>query len=68
MMGIDLQTYEEASRIMAPCIAPIAILCLLDRLDTPKSPGGFLRRLTQRARSGELDMKRWLASSGIIVS
>ncbi|KEO51456.1 plasmid replication protein RepC [Thioclava indica] len=68
MMGIDLQVYEEASRIMAPCIAPIAVLCLLERFDTLKNPGGFLRHLTQRARAGELDMARLLASSGIIVS
>jgi replication initiation protein RepC len=58
MMGIDGPVYEEAKRFMGAHIAPISILCLLERFDTIQNPGGYLRHLTKQSRNGEFDIKK----------
>lgn len=65
MMGIDMQVYDEAERTLGRQIAPIAVLCLLERFDSLRNPGGFLRHLS---RQGQVDLPRLLASAGIVVS
>ncbi|WP_339110110.1 plasmid replication protein RepC [Thioclava sp. GXIMD4216] len=73
MMGIDAQVYEEAQHIMGTEIASIAVLCLLERFERLQNPGGFLRHLTQCARSDRSGSRgqvvaRLLRETGRIVS
>lgn len=65
MMGIDMQVYDEASAAMGPRLAPLAIFCLLERFETLRNPGGYLRRLTQTARLGQLDYARLLRATEV---
>ncbi|OCX60545.1 hypothetical protein BFP70_17400 [Thioclava sp. SK-1] len=66
MMGIDPPVYDEAKRHMGPQIAPIAILCLLERFDTIKNPGGYLRHLTQQARSSSMNIQALMRQVNIV--
>ncbi|MCA0922931.1 plasmid replication protein RepC [Pseudooceanicola nanhaiensis] len=68
MMGVDLQVYDEAERYLGRQIAPIAVLCMLERFETLTNPGGFLRHLARQGRAGSVDLRRLLASAAIIVS
>jgi len=68
MMGIDRNLYDDARRYMGPTIAPIAILCLLERFDSLSNPGGFLRHLIKQSCSTGLDLQRLLRFADTIVS
>ncbi|WP_365734827.1 replication initiation protein RepC [Planktotalea sp.] len=59
-IGIERPVFEEAMRVMGVKRAATAILCILERLGTILNPGGYLRRLTQMARAGQLYLEKIL--------
>lgn len=56
MIGIDLPVLQEARAAMGRQHAATAVLCILQRLADIRSPGAYLRRLTQKARSGHFSV------------
>ena len=56
MIGIDLPVLQEARAAMGRRQAATAVLCILQRLPDIRSPGAYLRRLTQKARSGHFSV------------
>nr|AFP55373.1 plasmid replication protein RepC-8 [Sulfitobacter guttiformis] len=56
MMGIDRPTLEQASRQMGQRHAIVAVLCILENLERIGNPGGYLMRLVQQSREGQLDL------------
>lgn len=57
MLGIDPPVLNEAKRNMGAKSAAVAVLCLLEKAATIRSPGAYLRRLTQMARDGAFSLK-----------
>ncbi|MTH78516.1 plasmid replication protein RepC [Paracoccus aestuariivivens] len=53
MLGIDQRLWSEACSRMGQSSAAIALACILERVQTIRSPGAYLRRLTEKARLGE---------------
>ena len=49
MMGITAETWEHAMKIMGPQTTAVVTAGILQRMGEIKSPGGYLRRLTQKA-------------------
>jgi replication initiation protein RepC len=62
MMGIEQPVFHEAQRIMGSQIASTLVLCMLERLSEIRSPGAYLRRLSQRARAGQFSITPIIAS------
>ena len=62
MLGIDLPVLNEAKRDMGAESAAITVLCLLEKATTIRSPGAYLRRLTQMARDGALSLHPMLSA------
>lgn len=56
MLGIDPPVLNEAKRNMGAKSAAVAVLCLLEKAATIRSPGAYLRRLTQMARDGAFSL------------
>lgn len=52
MMGINASAWVEASRIMGPETAAVAVAAILQRMGSISNPGGYLRALTRKAASG----------------
>lgn len=52
MMGISPDAWAEAERAMGRETAAIAVACMLERSTSIRSPGGYLRALTDKAREG----------------
>ncbi|MBD0864579.1 MAG: hypothetical protein GDA36_02695 [Rhodobacteraceae bacterium] len=52
MIGIDPPVFNEARVRMGAAAAATAVLCILERLQDIRSPGAYLRRLTQKAQAG----------------
>lgn len=52
MLGISADGWAEAERLMGPETAAIALACILERAETIRSPGGYLRALTRKAEDG----------------
>ena len=52
MMGISPDAWDEAKTALGPEDAAVVISALLQRFESIKSPGGYLRRLTQKATDG----------------
>ena len=57
MLGIDQPVMIDAKRIMGREAAAITLLCMLEKASTIRSPGAYLRRLTQMARDGVFSLK-----------
>tara|TARA_R110002049_G_scaffold188402_2_gene356846 strand:- start:55182 stop:56315 length:1134 start_codon:yes stop_codon:yes gene_type:complete len=64
MLGIDQPVIAEAKRIMGLEAAAVTVLCLLEKAATIRSPGAYLRRLTQMARAGGFSLSPMLAALG----
>ncbi|MBO9443834.1 replication initiator RepC [Phaeobacter italicus] len=62
MMGIEQPVFHEAQRIMGSQTASTLVLCMLERLAEIRSPGAYLRRLSQRARAGQFSITPIIAS------
>lgn len=56
MLGISPSAYQEACEIMGAENAAIAVACILERANMIRSPGGYLRDLTQRTQRGEFSL------------
>lgn len=52
MLGISLDAYHEAINEIGQERTAIVIACLLQRIDHIKNPGGYLRKLIQKAKDG----------------
>lgn len=52
MMGISTETWDHAMKIMGPKNTSVVCAGILQRMGEIKSPGGYLRRLTQKAEEG----------------
>lgn len=62
MLGIDLPVLHEAKRQIGLESAAVTVLCLLERAAAIRSPGAYLRRLTQMARLGRFRLEPMLAA------
>jgi replication initiation protein RepC len=60
MLGIDQPVIIDAKRIMGRKAAAITVLCMLEKANTIRSPGAYLRRLTQMARGGVFSLQPML--------
>lgn len=56
MLGISPSAFEEANEAMGPKNAATAIAAILQKGPAIKSPGGYLRSLSHKARSGHFSM------------
>lgn len=52
MIGIDSPVFNEARVRMGAATAATSVLCILERLQDIRSPGAYLRKLTQKAQKG----------------
>jgi len=62
MLGIDPPVLNEAKRDMGAESAAVTVLCLLEKAATIRSPGAYLRRLTQMARDGAFSLNPMVAA------
>ncbi|UWQ81642.1 replication initiator RepC (plasmid) [Leisingera sp. S132] len=53
MMGIEMPVLSDARAAMGRKDAATAVICMLEKLGTIRSPGAYLRRLAQKARAGQ---------------
>ena len=53
MMGITSEVWHRAMGIMGAEQAAVTLACMLQKIETIRNPGGYLRHLTQRAERGE---------------
>jgi replication initiation protein RepC len=53
VLGISPSAWEEASAMLGDEDAAVVVAAILQRGDAIKSPGGYLRNLTDRARAGQ---------------
>lgn len=53
MMGIDMPVLSDARAAMGRKQAAVAVLCMLEKMGSIRSPGAYLRRLAQKARVGQ---------------
>lgn len=60
MIGIETPVYLQAQRMMGSETAASTILCMLERLHLIRNPGGYLRRLSQRAANGRFSLEPML--------
>jgi replication initiation protein RepC len=52
MMGISASAWQDAVAAMGPEEASVVVVAMLERFGEIKSPGGYLRHLTQKAELG----------------
>lgn len=52
MMGISPDAWQQAVKAMGPPNAAITLACILQRISEIRSPGGYLRALTNKAGQG----------------
>ncbi len=52
MMGISQDAWTAAGRAMGPEAAAVTVAAILQRVDDIRSPGGYLRSLTEKAGAG----------------
>lgn len=55
-LGASPSAYEEACHVMGPETAAVAVACILQRARHINSAGGYLRALTEKARSGQFSV------------
>lgn len=53
MAGIAPDVWAEAEATMTPIVAAITMAALLQRIETLRNPGGYLRHLTRQALAGK---------------
>ncbi|MGH1467082.1 MAG: plasmid replication protein RepC, partial [Cognatishimia sp.] len=56
MMGISPELWQQAMASMGQEAASVALACILQRVDSIKNPGGYLRALTQKAETGSFSV------------
>ncbi|MDS1137815.1 plasmid replication protein RepC [Nitratireductor indicus] len=60
MLGVSPDAWAEARSRMGEVNAAITIAAILERAEAIRSPGGYLRRLTERAEGGAFSVKPML--------
>ena len=50
MMGISESAWQEAMQVMGPETAAVTVAGILQRVETIRNPGGYLRALTRKAQ------------------
>jgi replication initiation protein RepC len=55
-LGVSPSAYEDACHVMGPETAAIVVACILQRAQHIHSAGGYLRVLTEKARTGEFSV------------
>jgi replication initiation protein RepC len=58
MIGISPSAWQDAVAVMGPEVAGITVCCLVERIDEIRSPGGYLRALTQEALTHRFSVAR----------
>jgi replication initiation protein RepC len=56
MLGVSAGAYQSACEAMGPENAAVSMACILERAEHINSPGGYLRDLTRKAKSGEFSL------------
>ena len=56
MLGISPSAWETANEVFGPIDAAIVVAAILQRGDSIKSAGGYLRNLTEKARAGQFSL------------
>jgi len=52
MLGVSQSAWTQAVDAMGACQAAIVLACILERVEHIRSPGGYLRALTEKAGQG----------------
>jgi replication initiation protein RepC len=56
MLGISPSAWDEAVEAMGEEYAAITVAAILQKAEAVRSPGGYLRNLTERARAGQFSL------------
>ena len=56
VLGISPSAWEEASAVLGDEDAAVVVAAILQRAEAIKSPGSYLRSLTDRARAGQFSI------------
>lgn len=56
MLGISQSAWDDARATMGEEVAAVAVAGILQRADQIRSPGGYLRDLTERSRRGQFSI------------
>ena len=64
MLGVSRSAYADASTVMGHRAACTVIAAMLERADTIRAPGGYLRTLTERTRNGQFTLAPMLKALG----
>jgi replication initiation protein RepC len=62
MLGVSPDAWDKARTAMGDAAAAAVIAAILERADTIRSPGGYLRALTERAEAGKFSLRPMLAA------
>lgn len=56
MLGISPSAWDEACDVMSRPVAAVLLAAILERVESIRSPGGYLRSLTEKARAGQFSL------------
>lgn len=62
MLGISPDAWRRACEAMGEIAAAITVAAILERAETIRSPGGYLRALTERAENGQFSLRPMLSA------
>jgi len=62
MLGISPDAWRKAREAMGDFSSAVAMAALLEKADSIRSPGGYLRALTERAEQGKFSVRPMLAA------
>src|SRR5690554_3405131 len=62
MLGISPDAWRKAREAMGDLSAAVTLAAILERADSIRSPGGYLRALTERAEQGKFSVRPMLAA------
>jgi replication initiation protein RepC len=62
MLGISPDAWAKCREAMGDFAAAALIAAILERADAIRSPGGYVRALTERAEAGRFSLRPMLAA------
>src|SRR5690606_18845305 len=62
MLGISPDAWRKAREAMGDLSAAVTLAAILERADSIRSPGGYLRALSERAEQGKFSVRPMLAA------
>jgi len=62
MLGVSPDAWRRARAAMGDAAAAVTLAAILERADAVRSPGGYLRALTERAEAGKFSVLPMLAA------